>query len=343
MKKPWNLLLYILLGGLGLWLCGTILLPIGLPFLLGYLICRIAKPFRPKRWNTTLSGIFGVSVVFAIFSILLWMIFRTLFLEGQQLAKRLPQILQDLSPTLDQLYEKLSSLALRLPDGLAQSAAQWVRKVFTNGSLFLDSLSQWLLGGAARLLSALPDIFLFLLTMLLSAYFFAVDNRSVGSFLKKHIPKPWLEKGAILLSRLKTALKGYGKSQVYLSAITFGLCTPGLLILGYRKAVIIGALIGLIDALPIFGAGTVLIPWALLTFLVGSTAKAMGFLLLYAVVSITRTVLEPRFLGKQMGLHPLLTLVSLYGGYRLFGFGGMLLLPIGVMLIKQLYDLSSDF
>jgi predicted PurR-regulated permease PerM len=84
-----------------------------------------------------------------------------------------------------------------------------------------------------------------------------------------------------------------------------------------------------------------LIPWGILLLLQGTPFGGWGLLVLYALISVTRTILEPRFLGRQIGLHPLLTLLALYAGFRLFGFWGMLLLPVGVMLLKQLYDLSS--
>ena len=343
MKKPWTILLYILLGALGLWLCGAFLLPVGLPFLFGYLIARLARRFRPAKRFPTLSGIFSVTVVFLLLTIVLWLVIRTLLSEGEQLAKKLPGLLEELSPALDLLRQKLLTLTERLPDGLSAPGAQWVEKLFTGSSLFLDSLSQWLLGGAARLLARIPDLILFVLTTLLSAYFFATEKKEPLQLLRRYVPGTWWEKGKALLHRLKTALGGYAKSQLYLSAVTFGLCTAGLLVLGYSKAPLIALPIGLIDALPVFGAGTVLLPWGLLAFLRGDTAGGIGLTLLYAVVSVTRTVLEPRFLGKQIGLHPLLTLVSLYGGFRLFGLWGMILLPVGVMLVKQLYDLSSEF
>lgn len=343
MKRPWNILLYILLGAVGLWLCAVLLLPVGLPFLLGYLISSLARRFRPRRWNSTLSGIFSVSIVFLLLSGLLWLLFRFLIAEGQQLAYRLPELLEELSPSLDLVYGKLLSLAGRLPDGLAAPAVQWVEKLFAGGSLFLGSLSEWLLSGAAGLLSKIPNLVLFILTTLLSAYFFATDPQSVESFLKKHIPHSPLEKGTALLHRLKRAIGGYVKSQLYLSAVSFGLCALGLLILGYPRAFLWAVLIGLVDALPVFGTGIILIPWGLLSFLRGDTTAGVGLLLLYGGISVTRTILEPRFLGKQIGLHPLLTLLSLYGGFRLFGVPGMVLLPIGVMMLKQVYDLSLDF
>ena len=336
MNKPWNILLYILLGAVGLWLCGVLLLPVGFPFLLGYFIARLARRFRPKKWKPVISGIFGVTVVFLLLSVILWLVFRTLISEGEQLAKRLPGILKELTPSLDLLHGKLSRLAEKLPDGMSAPAVEWVDKLFAGGSLFVGSLSEWLLGWAARILTRIPDLVLFVLTTLLSAYFFATDLQKPKQFILKHIPSAWLDRGRTLLRRLKTALKGYAKSQLYLSAVTFALCAIGLMILGYPKGVLIAIPIALVDSLPVLGSGSILIPWAILSFLRGDSSGGGGMMILYGVCSITRTVLEPRFLGSQMGLHPLITLAGLYGGYRIFGLWGMILLPIGIMLVKQL-------
>ena len=96
------------------------------------------------------------------------------------------------------------------------------------------------------------------------------------------------------------------------------------------------------DALPVFGVGTVLIPWGVISFLRGNAFLGIGLLVLYALCSVSRAFLEPRFLGKQIGLNPLLTLIALYAGYRLFGILGMILLPLAVILLKQLYELVES-
>ena len=90
------------------------------------------------------------------------------------------------------------------------------------------------------------------------------------------------------------------------------------------------------------GAGTVLIPWGVISFLRGNTVLGVGLLVLYALCSVSRAFLEPRFLGKQIGLNPLVTLAALYAGYRLFGILGMILLPFAVILLKQLYELIES-
>lgn len=93
------------------------------------------------------------------------------------------------------------------------------------------------------------------------------------------------------------------------------------------------------DALPVFGAGTILIPWGVISFLRGVPSLGIGLLALYALCAVGRAFLEPRFLGKQIGLDPLLTLVALYAGFRFFGILGMILLPVAIILLKQLYEL----
>ena len=112
-------------------------------------------------------------------------------------------------------------------------------------------------------------------------------------------------------------------------------------LLRQRYALLLAALIAAVDALPVFGVGTVLLPWAAVALLRGETAAGLGLLLTYGAASLTRTALEPRFLGRQIGLSPLLTLASMYAGFRLYGILGMILLPVAVILAKQIYELAE--
>ena len=104
---------------------------------------------------------------------------------------------------------------------------------------------------------------------------------------------------------------------------------------------LLAALIALIDALPVFGTGTILIPWALVLFLRGQTKTGVGLVVLYGAAALSRQALEPRLVGKQVGLNPVLTLLALYTGYRLLGVGGMIVFPITAMLLKQIWDHSG--
>ena len=140
---------------------------------------------------------------------------------------------------------------------------------------------------------------------------------------------------------MKDALLGWLKAQLRLSAVTFLLASTGFFLLGISNGLLWALLVALVDAFPILGTGTVLVPWSLISFLQGDHLLAFGLLGLYGAAALTRSVLEPRFLGKQLGLDPLVTLMSLYAGYRLWGIGGMLITPMLAVAVTQLIPSSK--
>ena len=188
----------------------------------------------------------------------------------------------------------------------------------------------------------MPQLLLFGLTALLSAYFLAGDAPRLRALAARHVPEEWRARGGKLLARLRAALRGYVLAQGKLLLVTFGVVSLGLLAALRRPhAVLLGALIAVVDALPVLGSGTVLLPWAAVSLLRGSGGLALGLTVTYAAAAFARSALEPRLLGRQIGLPPLLTLLSLYAGYRLFGLTGMILLPLAVLLAKQVWELSE--
>ena len=346
MKQPWKLLAYAAAGIVGLWLTATLLLPIGLPFLLGYALSCAARPMA--AWLQTrvhfpawLASFLTVTLICLTVVAGLFLLGKFAVTELERLTKQLPAFLSSLEAPLGDLREKLLRLSSNLPASAAAIASQWLNRLFEGGSVIAGTVSERLLRLAGDLISCLPDCFLFLLTTLLSAYLFSSQRGQLEDAVRRHIPEDWIERFRTVTKRLKTALGGYCKAQLWLTAVTFSLLTVGLLLLRVKNAPLSALIIALIDALPVFGSGTVLIPWSVVSFLRGNTFLGVGLLALYAVVAVSRAFLEPRFLGRQIGMHPLLTLLSLYAGFRLFGVMGLILLPIGVILLKQIYDLAE--
>lgn len=346
MRNPWKLLLYIVGGAIGIWLTAKLLLPIGLPFLLGLLLAKIAAPparFFLQKWHfpRALASFLSVTLISAALLGVLWIAGRGLLSGAEALVARLPRLFSSLEQPLAKLQETLLTLTGRLPQSLSAAAAQWIHRLFEGGSVLAGTLSEWLMGFAGTLLSFVPELVLFLLTMLLSAYLFSSEDSALRNCVKRFLPERWTEKIHAILRRLKTAVGGYCKAQLLLMLVTFSILSVGFLLLRRPFALPTAILIAAIDALPVFGVGSILIPWSVISFLQGNSSLGLGLIVLYAAAALTRTALEPRFLGKQMGLHPLLTLLSLYAGYQLFGVAGMILMPIGVILLKQLYDLAE--
>jgi predicted PurR-regulated permease PerM len=109
----------------------------------------------------------------------------------------------------------------------------------------------------------------------------------------------------------------------------------GFWLLGISRSLVLAGLIAILDAFPVLGVGTVLIPWALLCLLREETIRGIGLLALYAVVWLSRSILEPRLIGKGLGLDPLVTLMAIYAGWKLWGISGMLLAPILALTVAQ--------
>jgi len=120
--------------------------------------------------------------------------------------------------------------------------------------------------------------------------------------------------------------------------ITFIELALGLSVLRVEGAITIAALIATIDILPVFGTGGVVIPWAIIELIKGNTPFAIGLAVLYVIITVVRNILEPKMVGKQIGLHPLAMLVCMYVGVKLFGFIGLFALPVALVMVKHLYE-----
>ena len=128
----------------------------------------------------------------------------------------------------------------------------------------------------------------------------------------------------------------YVRAMAILLCLTFVELAIGFAILGLDYALVLAFFISLIDALPILGTGTVLIPWALVSLITGDFFIAIGLAVIYGVVAIVRNLIEPKIIGQQIGLHPLITLASVYVGLKIFGFFGIFM-PVFLVFAKQLY------
>ena len=131
-----------------------------------------------------------------------------------------------------------------------------------------------------------------------------------------------------MLRRVRHSLGAWLKAQGKLAAVTYCIVTTGFFLVGVRYGPVWALLVALVDAVPVLGTGTVLVPWGAVLMLQGETWKGLGLLIIWAGAVLTRTVLEPRLVGKQLGLDPLLTLLFLYVGYRFWGILGMIFAPM---------------
>lgn len=327
----------------GAWLAIWLFGPVFLPFGLGFLVAKSADP--AIRWLQKRSGVprwlaAGVCVlaVYMLLGVGIWLLCRVLCREAAGFLRSAPMLAQSLAEPLERLQTWLLNLAGRFPDGIGAALEKGVQAFFQSGAGLGEKLYDWLFDFASSVLGKAPDLALFLLTAVLSSFMLASKLPDLTALWKKKAPQQWRRRMDGWKDRLVKTLGAWFLAQVKLICITFLILTAGLLVLQVDYPLLFGVVIALIDALPVLGSGAILIPWSLLQFLRGETFLGVGLLCLYGGAALTRTALEPRLLGKQMGLDPLLTLLALYAGYHFLGIWGMILFPMGALLVKQFWD-----
>ena len=231
----------------------------------------------------------------------------------------------------------LGQLSTQLPDGIGDALAAWAQEIVSGSGTLAQSLYTKIFSLVNRLLSALPGSLFFGITLVLSCYFAEVELPRIREILTLHLPEPvrrMLRRGT---GSLRTAMGGWARAQVLLMGVTFLVLTVGFLLLRVESPLLLGLSIAVLDALPLLGTGTILLPWSLVAMLSGDMGLGLGLAGLYGAAALLRNILEPRLLGAQLGLSPLLTLAAIYGGWRVGGIWGMLLLPMAAMVAVQLW------
>lgn len=331
----------------GIFLSVRYLLPLFFPFLIGTALALAAEPIvrfgcnRLHLPRPVASGI-GVSMSFAFLMIVVLLLAALVVRELRALAGILPSLESSIRGGMESMSAWLLQLAQRAPGSVATVLTRNINDFFSGSSALLDRVTGYLLRLASGILSQMPGRALSFGTGIIASFMISAKLPKIKAAFRSRLNAQKIQPLLESVRRLKHALGGWLKAQLKLSGITFGVATIGLLLLRVSYAPLWAVLIAVVDAFPVLGTGAILIPWSLVAFLQGDHLLAFGLLGLYAAAAVTRTVLEPRLVGKQLGIDPLVTLLALYVGFKLFGLLGMILAPMLAVTITQLISLKTD-
>lgn len=326
---------------LGVWLGVRYLMPIVMPFLLGAAMAMAAEPgvrFLVRRVHLPRGAAAGVGVsgVFLGLCVLITLLLSLLFRELGLLTGILPEMERTVMDGLDALRDWLLGLSLRASPGIRNLIQRNVNDAFSGGAAMLDQATRYALGLAGNLLSHLPGSALGAGTAVLSAFLISAELPRIRVWSRKRIPTRRLDAAIDVWHRFRSAAGLWLLAQLKLTGLTCLLLVMGLLLLRIPHAPMWAAAISLLDALPVLGTGSVLLPWSVVLLLRHDGARALGLLGLYLTAALTRSALEPRLIGRQLGLDPLVTLIALYTGFRLWGLPGMILTPLLAITVIHL-------
>lgn len=336
----------------GLRLFGRSLWGVAAPFLLAWLLSRGIRPLVRMLCGEKGRGRRAVSallvLLFTAGAVALPVAgVRRAMGELGRLADRLAAEGDGLPAMVDAALERARSLSAHIPllrrfedtPGYGELCQRVDGLLSAGVSRLLEAATERLPAAAMSAAGRLPTAFLFITVTLLAGYYFTADDGSMGVALRRagdRLLPPSLRAALPPLGRRLGRLAGaFGRSYLLLGLLTFLLSFIGLAVLGVPYAFLLACVIALVDLLPLLGTGIVLIPWGGVCLLTGRVRLGVGLLVLYGVTTLARQVAEPRLVGKGLGLHPLLSLLAAWGGWRLGGVLGMLAGPLAVAFLKE--------
>ena len=322
-------------------------LPLLMPFVLAFVIAYVLR--RPIRFlSRTLhvpKGLVAVLLVVLTYGV----IGLLLTLAGIRITATIASLVQQIPsfyyshilPALTELFTWLEELLAKLDPSLMSALQELQTQLIDMLWQLVSSFSGLLLGGvslATSLATSLPGFLIRMLLMVISTFFITIDYEKIVRFclgcLRGNTRRVVLQIKAYVVGTLFVCIRSYA----LIMCITFVELSIGLSIIGIERAMLVALLIAIFDILPVLGTGGIMIPWVILSALGGDLPQALALLVLYVIITVIRNIIEPRIVGAQIGLHPVLTLMSMFVGNHLFGIVGLFGLPILLSLLRYLND-----
>ncbi len=340
LKALTNVGFAVVVAAVCIWLLPKVLW-LFMPFIIGWLISLLANPLvrffedkiKIKRKAGSALVIIAVlgGICLAIYGIIV-----KLIEESYGLFTSLPSIWESLERDFAIIGEKWAVIINRFPDRVVAQVENFGESLGENLTGLISGLSVPTVGAVGNIAKNIPSILVAVIMCLLSAYFFVAEKEYASAWIQKHVPINLQEKGRLMRRTLLGAIGGYFKAQLKIEVWIYLIIVAGFMILGIKYSFLIGLGIAVLDVLPIFGTGAVLIPWAILKFLSGHYVMGTGLLVVWGVTQLTRQIIQPKIVGDSIGMPPIPTLILLYGGYQLAGVFGMILaVPLGILVMTM--------
>ena len=324
------------------------LLPAMTPFIIGFVIASIVqlplghlgieKPTHRKVAVVILCLIFYALLVFLMvfFSV-------KVISEIGNFAAAVPDLVNDnLYPFIYMIGDEIEALLEPIDMNLAQIVNEVEKSLASTLAKYATEFSGWAVRTIASGAISIPGLLIKIIITVVSSFYIALDHPSVLRFLKRLIPVGQRDFVVQAVGYARTAVLAYIKSYSIMFCLTFLELWIGLLILKVPYTAGLAFGIAVFDLMPILGVGGILLPWGFVALVMGKLPMGIGVIVLYLIIAAVRNAVEPRIVGKHIGLHPLATLGAMVVGLRLAGLVGMLLLPISLVAVVRIREEAKE-
>ena len=318
--------------------CVPRLLVFFMPFVVAWIIACIDTPIvhlveRHLKLKRKMSMVFVVVAIIAgVISVLYggWSLFRKIMLN---FLADLPEMWENLRIEVQGFLKILFGVLEKFPGEKTSD----LQEIISNSGDYIaeavSNLSAPTISAVGSLASKVPDIIIFTIMCLIATYFFVVEKEAIHQKFHAWMPKSVLNVWNLIKRCFTESIGGYFKAQFKIELWIYLLVFVGLSILKVRYAFLVAFGIAILDLLPVFGTGFVLWPWTLIKFINGHYLSAIGMLAIWGISQFVRQLIQPKYVGDTLGMHPLPTLFLLFTGYKISGVFGMIIaVPLGILV-----------
>lgn len=311
-----------------------------MPFVIGWIISLIANPLvrllerklklvRKHGSMITIIGVLAAVILIGYFA------GAKLVSEAVNLIESIPQMYENSKEDFEEIGNNLQVFYDRLPSDVQTSISKVSEELSGYIGGAVQAIGEPTFEAAGNFAKNVPGTLIGIIMCIISAYFFTADRDNILEMMRKVVPEGVWKRCSDVVSDLKHVVGGYFKAQFKIMVVVYIILIMGLLILKVDYVLLVGLLIAFLDALPFFGTGTVLGPWAILKILSGDYAMAVGLIILYLVTQLVRQLIQPKIVGDSIGMNPLAALFFMFLGYKFSSIIGMIVaVPIGMILIN---------
>lgn len=306
-----------------------------MPFVLGFIFAWLLEPVLRIIIKKTILSRKAVSIILILLicgilgGATTWLVYKV-FVEIAALSANWAFIWEEASNAFAQLSDYVNRLFTYLPPEGQEIASSMSTQLL---DWFKDLGTTSLIPKTTSFAIKLPSVVLSLIFFLMSLYFIMADYPRIGAVVTDWMPLNLRRFLRFLEKTFQAAFTGYIRAELLLSLAVFFILVIGFSIMDLPYALLLALGLAVLDFIPIIGAGTVMVPWAIVDMIIGDWKTAVTLLIIWSVIVLFRRLAEPRFLGSQTGLHPVLSLLSIFVGMKAFGVLGMILAPTLLLVV----------
>ncbi len=313
-----------------------------LPFIIAFAICLIADPIvnfiqTKIKWKRSIISTVIITLILALLAFAAVVLSSTLFKEAKSLLGNFGSYIGQLSNFVQSIPTKYGHLFDGKLSAILDELLLFIQN-YDYSSLISGSFGSGVLKYAGSFVTSLPSALVFLIVTIVATYFTGISLPMIKEFILRQFNDNIKNLLIDIKFHFINTVGKYLRSYFVLMMITFAELSVAFLIFDFKPAITLAFLISIVDILPILGVGTVLIPWSIIELILGNPIRALIIISIYLIITVVRQILEPKIIGDHVGLPPIVTLFCIYFGLQLFGVLGMFLLPITVIIIKNLQD-----